>query len=172
MNPPKAFPTHRGFTLIEMMVTVTVLVITLAIAAPAMTGFVRSSQLRGTQTELIGALMLARSEATKRGAQVGVAAVTPASGAEFSQGWKVWVDANNDGVVNASETVIREYPARKNNVRISTLAGETVASFKSTGFANGSVTFNICGNSDPTRGQQVKLDTVGLTDSKEITACP
>ena len=56
----------RGFTLVELLITLTVLVITLAIAAPAMSGFVRSSQLSGTQTELIGALMLARSEARPR----------------------------------------------------------------------------------------------------------
>jgi len=82
-----------------VMITLAVLVITLAIAAPAMSGFVRSSQLSGTQTELIGALMLARSEATKRGSQVGVVAATPASGAEFTNGWTIWVDANSLKIV-------------------------------------------------------------------------
>jgi type IV fimbrial biogenesis protein FimT len=163
---------QRGFTLMELLVTVSVLVITLAIAVPALSGFVRSSQLSGTQTELIGALMLARSEATKRGAQVGVAAVTPASGAEFTNGWTVWVDANNDGVVDAGETIVRQYPARKNNVTIRTVAGQTVASFKATGFSTAQVAFKICSTVAPTRGYQVQLDPVGLTDIQEIKPCP
>ena len=169
---PSAFSAQCGFTLIEMMITVAVLVVTLAIAGPAMSGFVRTSQLSGTQTELIGALMLARSEATKRSAQVGVAAVSPASGAEFSGGWKVWVDTNNDGIVDAGETVVREYPARRNNVSVSTAAGETVVSFKASGFATTAVTFRVCTSSTPTQGHSIALDAVGLTDSKEIKPCP
>jgi type IV fimbrial biogenesis protein FimT len=162
----------RGFTLVELLITLTVLVITLAIAAPAMSGFVRSSQLSGTQTELIGALMLARSEATKRGSQVGVVAATPASGAEFSNGWTIWVDANSNGVFDAGETVVREYAARKNSVKISTQGGETVAAFKPTGFASTTLTFKICGTVAPTRGYSVSLAQVGLTDVKEIKPCP
>ena len=171
MSTP-TFRKLRGFTLVELMITLAVLVITLAIAAPAMSGFVRSSQLSGTQTELIGALMLARSEATRRGSQVGVVAATPASGAEFTNGWKVWVDANGNGVLDAGETVVREYAARKNSVTISTQGGETVASFKPTGFASATLTFKICGTAAPTRGYTVALAQVGLTDIKEITPCP
>jgi type IV fimbrial biogenesis protein FimT len=162
----------HGFTLVELLITVAVLVITLAIAAPAMSGFIRSSQLSGTQTELIGALMLARSEATKRGAQVGIVAALPASGAEFTNGWTVWVDANSNGVLDTGETVVRQYPARKNSVKISTQAGETVTSFKPTGFATTALTFRICGTVAPTRGYTVALAQVGLTDVKEITPCP
>jgi type IV fimbrial biogenesis protein FimT len=166
------FGKSRGFTLVELLITLTVLVITLAIAAPAMSGFVRSSQLNGTQTELIGALMLARSEATRRGADVAVAAATPASGSEFTNGWTVWVDANGNGAVDAGETVVRQYPARKNNVSISTVAGETGTSFRSTGFASASLTFRVCGTTSPTRGYLISLAPVGLTDVKEISPCP
>ena len=162
----------RGFSLIEMLVTVTILVITLAIAAPGLSGFVRSSQISGSQNELIGTMVLARSEAGKRGLRVAVAASSPASGAEFNNGWTVWVDTNNDGVVDDGEAVVRQFPARRNTVGISTVGGETAVAFQPSGFlAGSSVTFKVCGTGDTHKGHLVKLETVGLSDVKE-TSCP
>jgi type IV fimbrial biogenesis protein FimT len=163
----------RGFSLIEMLVTVAVLVVALAIAAPGLSGFVRGSQLRGSQSEIVSTMVLARSEADKRGAQVAVAASAPASSAEFSNGWTVFVDTNTNGSIDDGEQVIRDYPPRRNQVGVSTAGGEVVVSFQPSGFLAGTapVVFRVCGSGSTHRGHQVTLETVGLSDVREIS-CP
>ena len=164
----------RGFTLIEMMTSIVVLAVILAIAVPNLAGFVRTSRVRGAQSELISSLMLARSEAAKRGVTVSVGASAPVAGSEFSAGWTVWIDANADGAVNAGETVIRQYPDISTAVVISSSAGATPVSFASTGFLTpaSTVNFKVCGKSDTTKGYAVALQPVGLADLNDQATCP
>lgn len=68
---------ERGFTMVELLTTLVVLAVLLAIAAPGMTKFVNNSRLRSSHGELVSALTLARSEATKRGLPVAVRARVP-----------------------------------------------------------------------------------------------
>ncbi len=92
-----------GFTLIEMLTTLSVLVVTLAIAAPSLSSFVRSSRIRSAQSELVSSLMLARNEAARRGVRVGVQAKGTAAAGGLARGWRVWVDDNGDGIDSAAE---------------------------------------------------------------------
>ncbi|WP_456361858.1 GspH/FimT family pseudopilin [Xanthomonas arboricola] len=64
---------HRaGFTLIEIMVTVAVLGIVLAVAVPAFGTLIRSSRLTSNANEFVAALQLARSEAVRQNSLVAV----------------------------------------------------------------------------------------------------
>ncbi len=168
----------RGFTLFELLITVIVAAVILAIAVPNLSLFVDSSRLRASQSELVSALTLARSEATKRGLNVVVEAVAPAAGVEFNQGWRVWVDADADGsyLYNAgppTEEIVREYPAATGNVRFSTVGGVTKATFNSRGFlTTGEIVFAVCGKPGVTRGYRIRLEPVGIADVEErIDAC-
>ena len=161
-----------GFTLIELMVSVAVMAVLLIVVAPSLAGFVRSSKVRSAQSELVASLMLARSEAVKRGVTVGMAATTPIAGNEFGAGWKVWVDDNGDHVVDPAETVVREYPGFAGTVVLSTVGNVSWVFFSPTGFASNSVNFKVCANSDTTKGYSVVLQMVGLADVTEGVACP
>lgn len=79
---PKAV---AGFTLIELMVTLAVVAITLAIGVPSFQGVVSDNRLTGAANNLIGALNVARSEAIKRGRSV---VLTPV-GSDWSTGGRV-----------------------------------------------------------------------------------
>lgn len=163
----------RGFTLIELMTSVSVLAVVLVVAVPNLAGFVRNSKVRSAQSELVASLMLARSEAAKRGSTVGVAATASTTGNEFGGGWKVWVDANADGVINSGETLLREYPGfAASSVVLSTTGNVTLVSFAPTGFASASVSFKVCGADDATKGYSVVLQMVGLADVAEGVSCP
>lgn len=164
----------RGFTLIELMTAVVVLAIILVLAVPSLGGFIRSSKVRSAQSELVASLMLARSEATRRGAAVSVAASAPAAGSEFSAGWTVWVDANADGVVDPTETVIRRYADISSAVVIGSSAGNAPVTFAPTGFLSpaAAVTFKVCGRSDATKGFSVALQPMGLADIDDQATCP
>ena len=57
---------HSGFTLLELLITVTVIAIVMAFAIPSMREFTQNDRLTTNINTLIGHLALARSEATKR----------------------------------------------------------------------------------------------------------
>jgi type IV fimbrial biogenesis protein FimT len=166
-----------GFTLIELLVTLIVLAVVVAIAVPNLTVFVNSSRLRASQSELVSALSLARSEATKRGVSVGVQAVAAAApgGQEFNQGWRVFVDEDGNGAFTPgppAELVVREFPAVSDDFRFGTTGGERKAIFNSRGFlTSGEVVFNVCGKAGVTKGYRIRLEQVGIADVVEGESC-
>ncbi len=164
----------RGFTLVEMMTSIVVLAIILAFALPNLSSFVRTSRVRGAQSELIASFMLARSEATKRGLAVTVGALAPTTGNEFSAGWTVWLDTNGNGTVESGELVIRTYPSVSSGVVIST-GSQTAVTFAPTGFVTPIATtnFKVCPSmGDTNKGFTVALQPVGLADVTDQIACP
>lgn len=63
--------THsRGFTLVELMVTVAVIGILALVAVPSMTSMISNSRLRGQTEEVTASLQLARSEAVRRNQRI------------------------------------------------------------------------------------------------------
>ena len=83
---------QRGFTLVELAVSLTIAAILAAVAMPSVTMMLAGNRIRTGGTDLMSALLLARSEAIKRNAQV---AVQPASG-NWSQGWTVAAVASGE----------------------------------------------------------------------------
>ena len=75
----------RGFTLLELMVTIAVLAILTTIAIPNFRDLVQNNRVTTQANELVSALTFARTEAVKRGrnVEVGVAVANP--------GWTVTV---------------------------------------------------------------------------------
>ncbi|QEE24448.1 prepilin-type N-terminal cleavage/methylation domain-containing protein [Rhodanobacter glycinis] len=63
-------PRQRGFTLVELMITLAVAVILTAIAVPSFRNLTLSNRLTTTANDIVGALNVARMEAVKRNASV------------------------------------------------------------------------------------------------------
>lgn len=169
---------QSGFTLFELLVTLIVLAVVLAIAVPNLSAFVSNSRLRATQSEFASALTLARSEATKRGGQVVVRALGATAGSEFAGGWQVFVDANANGSFDAGETVIRDYAALGSGMRFTALVGSTTtaataAAFSARGFLTPAtdLNFKICGPVGQKKSYSIRLEPVGIADVVEGEAC-
>lgn len=79
----------KGFTLIELMVTLGILVIVLSVAMPAYQSIIQNNRVRAVTTDLHSALVLARSEAVKRNANVVVTAVS----GQWGNGWGITAGA-------------------------------------------------------------------------------
>ena len=76
---------ERGFTLIEIMVTISILAVLAGLSLPMFGSLVASNRTRAASYSLVSALALARSEAVKRNAQV---SVLP-SDTGWQDGWRV-----------------------------------------------------------------------------------
>jgi type IV fimbrial biogenesis protein FimT len=103
--------TQSGFTLIELMVTLAVGIVVLALGLPAIMSMMSTNQAAGYANDLVGAMRLARSEAVKRGVSVTICASnatqTACSGNDWNNGWIVFSDDNANSVYDAGETIHR-----------------------------------------------------------------
>jgi type IV fimbrial biogenesis protein FimT len=105
----------RGFTLVELLVVLAVGASLLAIAVPGYAFLVNASRLTTVTNDLVATLHLVRSEAIKRGRRVTVCktsspmAIQPACdrGADWHDGWLVFVDGGTRGVIDSGDTVLR-----------------------------------------------------------------
>lgn len=91
---------NRGFTLVELALTVVIGAVLVSLAMPSMQRMVRSSNVTAEVNRLVGSINLARSEAVKRNAAVSVA--SKGSGTDYSDGWWVFVDVDSP---NSGNTV-------------------------------------------------------------------
>lgn len=101
---------QSGMTLLELIVTLLIAGILLAVAVPAFTSLITSSRLSSYANELISSLHLTRSEAIKRNSR---AVMCPSeTGASCSTdggwqlGWLIFHDPNNNAALDDGETVI------------------------------------------------------------------
>ena len=104
---------QRGLSLLELLITVAVVVVLLFIGIPSFRELIRNNQITNTANTLVGALYLTRSEAIKRGQRVTLCktnnAIACGTSADFSRGWIVFTDQNENAQVDGGETIIRVF---------------------------------------------------------------
>lgn len=76
---------QNGFTLAELMTAIAILGIILGIAVPSIQSFILNQRVRSASFDLNSDLLYARSEATKRNADVMISA----TGGSWQNGWVV-----------------------------------------------------------------------------------
>lgn len=89
-----------GFTIVELMITLFIVGILLAVGVPSLKTFLQSNQLIAASNELVSALHIARSEAIKLNSRVSICessnGATCTNSGSWENGWIVFVDANGD----------------------------------------------------------------------------
>jgi type IV fimbrial biogenesis protein FimT len=86
---------QRAFTIIELVITVTILAILVATAIPSFRTLMANSRSTNLASEMFMALNIARSEAIKRSARISVCASADGAtcaGTPWDQGWIVFID--------------------------------------------------------------------------------
>lgn len=122
MSRAKLQRAQRGLSLLETMLAISIASVLTAAAAPAMSGALARQQLGAATNDLFATFNMARSEAIRRGAPVAVAA---ADAKDWSTGWKVFVDRNDNGVQDDGEESLLHRPAAAAGLRIQPYFGAT-----------------------------------------------
>ncbi len=109
----------RGFTLMELMVTLAIAAAVIGIGVPSYREFSRNSRMVSVANDILGGVLTARTEAIKRQLTSGGISICPSSDPGASvpaclssatrnfDGWLVFVDKNNDCDRSSDEEVIR-----------------------------------------------------------------
>lgn len=161
----------NAFTLIELMVALSVVAILGLIGAPAMNQFIQSNRLSTATNEIIADLNLARSEAVKRSANVGVCKTNNQSSCttagEWLDGWLVFLDKNNDGAWDGGDEVIRAHQNLPNGFTV-TFAADLVV-FNHQGLVgSGGGDYLLC-NTKIQKSRQLNLGPTGRIALSEAT---
>lgn len=137
--------TQSGFTLYELMVTLTIVGIVLMVGIPNMGAFRQNSRMISTANDLHSSFYLARSEAARAKANITICASAdsmddpPSCGGEFEDGWIIFQDDDGDIVVDAGEAILRRLPARHESLNIDTTGMGDYFSYAATGLGRGQV---------------------------------
>lgn len=171
---------HRGFTLIELMVTIAILAIIASLAAPALGTFVSRSAMRGISADFTLAMQRARSEAINRNMCVTMcmssnASLSPPkcteSGDEWGVGWIVFLNPSCDTDITTANPKTGTNPLE--TVVLVREASGPRYSLQNGNSGTRSITFSARGNTRSSTGASFNLvDTkVSPSDAINRTFC-
>ncbi|MBC7436943.1 MAG: GspH/FimT family pseudopilin [Bdellovibrionales bacterium] len=168
----------RGFTLVELLVTIGIVGILTVIGLPAMRDTLERNSVSGQVNTFIGALRFARSEAIKRGLTIKMcravgaeSATTPActtgggnASPGWATGWIVFIDRNDNGTMDATDILLRAQEEMTSSGGILGGAGNVVFLFRPNGMlaASGASQFTFKSKSqDSAQERRVCVSTQG-----------
>jgi len=97
----KKFAANNGFTLIELMITLVVVIILVAIAAPSFTSMIRDNRAATQANSFLASLQTARSESINRGMQITMRRSSNTNSV-WEDGWRIFTDWDGDGVFDGN----------------------------------------------------------------------
>jgi type IV fimbrial biogenesis protein FimT len=141
-----SLPLQKGFSLIEALATLAIVAIALSVGIPSFQGYIQNNRQTTAINDLATALQLARNTAITRRVQVtlckssdGATCRTGSGSGDWSQGWMIFTNPNDDSTLDAGEELLRVHGALPGT---STFIGNTRVvnriSFSAQGLSRGS----------------------------------
>jgi type IV fimbrial biogenesis protein FimT len=166
---------QQGFTLLELMVTITIGGILLAIAVPALGTFIRGSRLSGSARDFVVDLSLARNEAVLRATTVSVCTstnLTSCTASGWASGRLVFVDGAAVGSVDAGDQILSVTQPLNSSLTTtaSGVAATNVITYSALGRVSGVGQITICTAGQLQRDINIRASGSASLD-RTATAC-
>lgn len=151
---------QNGFTLIELMVTVTVLAILVVVAAPSFNETILSNKLTSYANNFVASAILARSEAIKRNAAVTLCRSSDGLTCATTGGWQQgWIVLSGTTVIKYQQSLSSDY----------SLTGDVYSMvFQSIGAGATSANLKLC-RATPSPGGQERAITSSATGRTSVS---
>jgi type IV fimbrial biogenesis protein FimT len=171
----------RGFSVIEMMLTVAIAAILYVLSVPTIDNLIQSSKSSSAQTALLIALNLARSTAIVRQSEVAICPSTDLAHCDrniwWQRGWIVFQDIDGDGVRKDSEPLLSVTQAQS-GMAVASSSGRQHVTYRADGTATGTnLTFTVCDRRGPRYASTIVVSNIGRprhgqpTKEQATTAC-
>lgn len=161
----------KGFSLIELMVTLAIAAIVLSVGVPSFRSVIMDGRLTTVANQFVTSVSLARSAAVRyqRNAFVCTSSnyddpipVCTAS-TDWSNGWIVWVDKDRDAVTDANE-IISVFAPLSDSSSFSSL-GTAGFAYNARGFSlSGGDELTLCDTRTAETGRLIRVNAVGRTN--------
>lgn len=154
---------QRGFTIIELMMTVALMAVMVTLAIPSFGSMVKQNRLSTQTNTILSSINYARSETINQNNDVLIAPIT--AGTDWSGGWTTSVNG----------TVLRNFERFENATVTSSVATITYKADGSLDLpAGNNVTLTITPNDCPTGELDRRLITISWSGQSRsaATACP
>lgn len=146
--------TAAGFTLVELLISLSVIGIMMSVGVPLLLTFMEEVQLKSDTNDMFFSLILARSEAVTRNATVSLCKINPNSpescdnSKSWESGWIAFVDLDSDGVRDGGEIIFNSYTGMNTNSAVSSTNFSNSISYLPSGSSNTNGTITICVNNN------------------------
>lgn len=160
VQPLRCHLQASGFTLIEMLVTLTIVAILAGLAAPSLKDAVLGYRLSSYADSLVASAQLARSEAIKRNTVVQLCVSASGTSCASSGGWE------QGWIVLAGSSVLLRQQVLPPDLKVIQTAGERTLNFQPAVVGTDCATLKICRANPP--GKQERVVTISPTGSATV----
>ena len=167
----------RGFTLVELMMTLAVAAVLVGVGVPSMQNLIRNNRLTAATNQFVSSLNIARSEAIKQGRNATVCVSdtqNSCSGSNWRLGWLAWVDSDQDGNLDFPQEVLRAVEPLADSIQIDTNPiGQNSFQVDSQGTVNSpNTTLAVCDDRSGETGRLLRvMATGGISLNSQYGGC-
>lgn len=163
---------NKGFTLVELIITIAIASILITIAAPSYQSLVVQSRLSTQANQLATSFHYARSEAIKRGMRVTVCkssnGATCVDADSWQDGWIVFSDGGTTGTVDAgTDQLLRVFDGLKGSTLNGGSSFGNFISYQPNGRSRNG-TFSLCNSS---HGRSIVINISGRLSVRDVPSC-
>ena len=176
---------QNGFTLLDTLTTVTILVLVVTVGMPSMTSLIRGNRIVSDTNSFVASINTARAEAVKSVVQVTMCKSRDQTNcddtASWHDGWIVFVDIDEDesrDLTVTPEALIGVHEALEGSNTLRSAAFANWIAFRPNGLAIGSAsnagTFSLCNEAGASYGRDIGVSRIGSTLVRDNAdgACP